>query len=194
MFADDIRSFDRWARYYDLAMPGASTASLSAGLDAAERPVERLLDLAGGTGRAAVALDVPDRIVLDAAGGMLARARDRGLACLQGDARRLPLGTDSVDAVTIVDALHHVPDWEAVFAEVARVLAPGGVFVVAEFDPATLLGRVLVAGERAIGFDSQFATPASLVASLSAAGFEATVVEGGFGYTVAGVVPKQETE
>lgn len=194
MFADDVATFDRFARYYDLAMPGASRADLRAGLAVADRPVERVLDLGGGTGRAAAALTGYDRVVLDAARGMLRRARDRGLVAVQGDATRLPVQTDSFDAVVVVDALHHMPDWDAIAAEVERILRPGGVFVVREFDPTTLPGRGLVAAERLVGFDSQFATPAALSVTLGRAGFEPTVLAGGFGYTVAGVVPKQGTQ
>jgi SAM-dependent methyltransferase len=45
---------------------------------------------------------------------------------------RLPIATASMDAVIVVDALHHVPDVPAVFREAFRVLADGGRFVLAE--------------------------------------------------------------
>ena len=48
------------------------------------------------------------------------------------DMMQLPLASACVDAAIVMDALHHVPDPAAVFREVARVLRPGGVFVVAE--------------------------------------------------------------
>lgn len=190
MQSGDISPFERYARLYDLVMPGASARTLRAGLDRAERPVERVVDIAGGSGRATVAIDAPERIVLDAAGEMLQQARKRGLQCVQGDASRLPLADDCVDAITIVDALHHVYDWAAVFSEVERVLAPGGVFVVSDFDPTTVLGRILDIGEQLVGFDSQFATPEALADQLAEAGFASSVVEHGFAYTVAGVVTK----
>jgi hypothetical protein len=46
--------------------------------------------------------------------------------------RRLPIASGAVQAVIVIDALHHVPDVPAVFAEAFRVLAPGGTFVLAE--------------------------------------------------------------
>jgi SAM-dependent methyltransferase len=49
-----------------------------------------------------------------------------------GDMTRLPVATGSIDAVMVVDALHHVPDVPAVFREVYRVLAEGGQFLLAE--------------------------------------------------------------
>lgn len=190
----DVRAFDRFARLYDLFMPGADATQLGRALDCADRPVDRLLDLGGGTGRAAKALDADQRIVLDAARGMLVRAREHGLVTIQGDATRLPLTSASVDAVTIVDALHHIHGWDSLFEEVFRALRPGGVLAISDFDPSTLLGRALVVGEQLIGFDSTFVTPSELCGRLEAVGFESVVVDDGFGYTVAGVVPKRENK
>jgi len=184
----DVRFFDRFASAYDLLMPPANGDALAAGLQFANRPVERLLDVAGGSGRATVALDVSERVVVDLSGPMLRRARERGLDCVRGDAGRLPVRDDAVDAVTVVDALHHLPDPRAAVVEAARVLRPGGVLVIREFDPSTLLGRVVAASEDLVGFDSAFATPGELARFLESAGYSARIVETGFGYTVAGVV------
>jgi len=87
----------------------------------------------------------------------------------------------------VVDALHHMPDHPAVFEELFRVLRPGGVVIVREFDPTTLPGRALAAAEHAWGFASTFHAPTDLADLLAAAGFEVSVVERGFGYTVVGV-------
>jgi len=62
--------------------------------------------------------------------------------------------------------------------------------VVREFDPATLRGRGLVLGERIVGFDSHFYPPDDLRDRLTSAGFDATVPDRGFGYTVAAVADK----
>jgi SAM-dependent methyltransferase len=58
-----------------------------------------------------------------------------------GDAAELPLATSSVDAVVVMDALHHLRfDRVAVcLAEVARVLRPGGPLFVCE--PAPTVAR-----------------------------------------------------
>ena len=48
------------------------------------------------------------------------------------DMRHLPLADGSFDGVVVLDALHHVPDVPAVFAEAFRVLDEGGAFVLAE--------------------------------------------------------------
>lgn len=65
---------------------------------------------------------------------MVARARrrlaDRGgrVQLVEWDGTRLYQEQDSVDAVFEFGVFHHVPDWRAAVAEVARVLRPGGRF------------------------------------------------------------------
>lgn len=181
----DVGRFDRFARLYDLAMPAADAATLRRGLDFATRPVERVLDVGGGTGRAATALG--GATVVDAAPGMLAEARADGNEAVVGAAESLPVRDGSVDAVVVVDALHHFADVETALAEAARVLAPGGVLVVRDFDPTTVRGRGLVAVEHAIGFDSRFLDSGEVAALLEATGLASFRPEEGFAYTVVGV-------
>ena len=51
------------------------------------------------------------------------------LHCLvQGDATCLPLADASFDSVFMLGGIHHVNDRQALFAEIARVLKPGGRF------------------------------------------------------------------
>lgn len=188
-----MRFFDRVAGLYDLAMPSADVDALRDGLSFARRPVERVLDVAGGTGRASRALAGEGfaPVVVDRSSGMLARARGDGYAAVRADAGRLPFRDGSVDAVVVVDALHHLPDPERAVREAARVVAPGGAVVVQEFGPRTLRGRGLVLAERAVGFDSQFWTPEELCDLFERAGLTARLVSGGFEYVVAGRVEQR---
>ncbi|MFB6174006.1 MAG: class I SAM-dependent methyltransferase [Halobacteriales archaeon] len=186
--AGDRWFFERVAPLYDLAMPDADPAILDAALDRAGRPVERVLDVGGGTGRAASALGDRERVVLDLSRQMLRRV-PTGIGRVLADARSLPVRPGAADAVLVVDALHHLPDVPAVLAEAARVLRPGGVLVVREFDPTTLRGRALAAAEHAVGMDSAFLAPGTLVDRVRTAGLDPAVLDRGVGYTVAGTKP-----
>ncbi|MCD2199493.1 class I SAM-dependent methyltransferase [Halobacterium sp. KA-4] len=192
----DVQYFEWFAPVYDLVMPAADRGDLAAGLAAAERPVECVLDVGGGTGRAARALardttEVAGRdvTVVDASARMLAEARESGLPAVRGDAAALPYRDDSVDAITIVDALHHFPDRDGALAEAKRVLRPGGVLVVRDFNPETLRGRLLVAAEHAVAFHSSFDAPDDLATRMEKTGLDARVLNRGFAYTVVGVEP-----
>jgi demethylmenaquinone methyltransferase/2-methoxy-6-polyprenyl-1,4-benzoquinol methylase len=184
----DVRAFERFAPLYDLFMPPADAVAIRKGLACADRDVDRIVEVGGGSGRAASEVGAA---VLDPAVGMLERAPDRGLEAIRGSADALPLADGSVDAVLVVDALHHFPDHGECLAEAARVLAPGGVLVVREFDRSTRRGRALVAAERLFGFDSRFYTAGELRAAVDAAGLEARPVEYGFRMTIVGVKPRR---
>jgi 2-polyprenyl-6-hydroxyphenyl methylase/3-demethylubiquinone-9 3-methyltransferase len=101
-------------------------------------PLE-VLDLACGSGHQSLAwAERGFRVTgLDFDPGLLVAGRERvrrapgGLevrwAC--GDATRLPFRDRAFDVVFNNSLLEHVPDWRAVLAETARVLRPGGLFV-----------------------------------------------------------------
>ncbi|WP_348609972.1 class I SAM-dependent methyltransferase [Halobaculum rarum] len=187
----DVGFFDRIAPLYDAFMPPASAEDLRAGLAFAHRPVERVVDLGGGTGRASRTLQEAglDPVVFDYSAGMLRRAGEAGLPGVRADAATLPVRDGSLDAVVVTDALHHFPEPEAAIGEVARALAPGGVLVIREFDPTTRRGRALATLESVAGMDSQFFGAERLVGLLGDAGLRGHVVDPGFGYTVVGVKP-----
>ena len=75
-------------------------------------------------------------IGVDVSSSMLAKAQQAfcgsKLTFVQGDATRLPLGDDLFDTVIMLGGIHHVPDREALFRQVFRVLKPGGVFIFRE--------------------------------------------------------------
>ncbi|PSP79631.1 methyltransferase type 11 [Halobacteriales archaeon QS_1_68_20] len=189
MAGGDLWFFDRVAPAYDRFMFGADAAAIRAGFAVADRPVRRVVDVAGGTGRGLAAVAPEEGMVVDASLPMLRRAHDQRIASAAGDAGRLPLADESVDAVMIVDAFHHLPDSDAALSEAARVVRPGGVVVLREFDPSTLRGRAIEVMEHLVRFDSTFFTPAEALERLEAAGLRGSVPDGGWGYTAAGVKP-----
>ncbi|MFB6299057.1 MAG: class I SAM-dependent methyltransferase [Halobacteriales archaeon] len=153
----DLWFFDRVARLYRLAMPGADPEPLGQGLAIATRPIDRIADIGGGTCRAIQALAPETGVVIDASAGMLELVSKPSVG-VQASATALPVVDEIFDAILIVDALHHIPDIDRVLTECHRVLAPGGVLVVRDFDPATIRERALAAAEHAIGMSSRFFT------------------------------------
>jgi demethylmenaquinone methyltransferase/2-methoxy-6-polyprenyl-1,4-benzoquinol methylase len=168
------------AGWYDWLHPAPEAASFRRAFAAADRPVRTVLDLAGGTGRVARVLDEDQRtVVLDRARGMLRRAA-RQTDAVQGDAGRLPLRSGSVDAVVCVDALHHLPRARSALEESARVLAPGGVLVLVDFDPGTVPGRLVALSEHALGMGSTFRRREEAIEIVESAGFEVITTDGGW--------------
>jgi SAM-dependent methyltransferase len=69
-----------------------------------------------------------------------------GVELSHGDIARSGLSSDSVDVVMARSVMEHVPDPSAAFAEIGRVLRPGGsfVFLTANFwDYASLIANVV---------------------------------------------------
>jgi demethylmenaquinone methyltransferase/2-methoxy-6-polyprenyl-1,4-benzoquinol methylase len=114
---------------------------------------ETVLDLCTGTADLAIAAATSVRpagrvVGVDFAGQMLRLGRDklaqRGLSdrvrLVQGDAMRIPLASGSVDAATVAFGIRNVQEPERAFADVFRVLRPGGRFAILEFGVPRLPG------------------------------------------------------
>lgn len=55
---------------------------------------------------------------------------------LVADSERLPLASETVDAVFGFGVLHHLPVWRDALVEICRVLKPGGTYVLEELYPS----------------------------------------------------------
>ena len=108
---------------------------------AAEHGGERVVDVGTGVGhtlrrvapefRSAVGVDAT-REMLEAGAGVLAAARVTNALLVQADATALPIPSRSVDVVTSRLAAHHFIDAAGAFREIARILRPGGLFVLVD--------------------------------------------------------------
>lgn len=184
----DVRAFDLFAPLYDLFVPPSDGLAVRKGLAVTDRNLNRVVEVGGGSGRVAHAVGAT---VLDPAGGMLRRARRDGLETVRGTATDLPHPDGSVDAIVVVDAFHHFPSQPRCLEEMSRVLAPGGVLVITEFDAGTRLGRALELAEKAVGFGSGFYTAAELEAGMEAVGLDVRPIEYGFEVTIAALKPPE---
>jgi 2-polyprenyl-6-hydroxyphenyl methylase / 3-demethylubiquinone-9 3-methyltransferase len=92
-----------------------------------------LLDVACGAGLLAPHLTGPlagwHHVGLDLSLLSLNQARDHGVTPLAADALQLPFADGMLHCVVAGEVLEHLPDLDGACAELARVLAPGGVLV-----------------------------------------------------------------
>lgn len=95
----------------------------------------RLIEIGAGAGRLASLYEGYDEVyLLDYARSQLEQAAERlghdpRIRYVQGDIYNLPFPTGFFDTVVTVRVLHHVVDLGAAFEEIARILAPNGVYV-----------------------------------------------------------------
>lgn len=150
-----------WAATYGDPVLDLMDLRLFAATDVVAWRGRRALDLACGTGRIGAWLRAQGVAALDGVDltpAMVERARPRNH---EGrpvyDALRLASITDTglaagaYDVVTQSLACEHLPDLRPLYAEVARLLAPGGAYAICGFHPHFLLDGVPTHFDRAPG-------------------------------------------
>jgi len=137
-----VEQFGPVAAEYAVGSYHAAGPDLQPMLEAGElEGPERVLDIGCGPGHTALlfATRAKEAVALDPTQSMLDQARalaqERGLDNLSfecASAEAIPFPDDSFDRVTSRQSAHHYPDVRAALREVARVLRPGGRFVLVD--------------------------------------------------------------
>ncbi|HKN07788.1 MAG TPA: methyltransferase domain-containing protein [Thermoplasmata archaeon] len=138
----------------------------------------RLLDLGGGTGAATVVFGARarERVVLEPDEQRISRGRaaHTPVTFVSGVAETVPFDDGRFDRIVSLMSFHHFSEGDTALREAVRVLAPGGRFVLYDFDPATPSGRWVAFFEgRVLRHSFAFAAPADLERRALAAGFRA---------------------
>jgi demethylmenaquinone methyltransferase/2-methoxy-6-polyprenyl-1,4-benzoquinol methylase len=161
MFDDIVDRYDLLNGFLSLGMDGWWRRTTARRVRVA--PGDRVLDLGCGTGELGALLAGPARVVgVDVSGGMLRYAHRRfgtSLALVQGSAFGLPFADGSFRAAVSGFVLRNLDDLPAAFAELSRVVGPGGtVALVDATEPRSPAFRRL--------FDAYFGTVAPALGAL----------------------------
>lgn len=118
-----------------------------------------IVDIGGGTGRMAQALQSLQRnvIVADLSFRMVRQACHTGqLHPIVADGMMLPFAARGISGVLIADAFHHFQQREEVIQEVSRVLKKGGILYIFEPNIKKWGVKILAVLENVIGMHSRF--------------------------------------
>jgi ubiquinone/menaquinone biosynthesis C-methylase UbiE len=150
----DIERFDQWASTYENSwlqralFDRAHQATLALAAGIVPQPAS-VLDVGCGTGkllrRATTCWPEAQLIGVDPANGMIEMARrlTPNATFSTGMAEALPLPDASVDLALSTTSFHHWQDQAAGIREIARVLRPGGYFILVDASFPDWLVRVV---------------------------------------------------
>jgi phosphatidylethanolamine/phosphatidyl-N-methylethanolamine N-methyltransferase len=165
-------AYRRWAGFYDTAFGLVSGAGRRRAVALANRlPGERVLEVGVGTGLALPLYGAGKTVVgVDLSREMLRKAQERVarerlshvLGLFEMDAQRTAFADSSFDMAVAMFTASVVPDAKALFAEMNRVVRPGGhlVFVnhfLAEGGPRLWIERAMAPAARLLGWHPDFA-------------------------------------
>ena len=180
---DEPGFFDRVAGEWDKIAGSFTTgrARERAALHLLPRPFV-VADLGSGTGTMAEALlecattviciDISEAMLAQAEKRLAPRARSTTLAFRPGTLDALPLADAEVDGVVAGMVLHHLENLDGAFAEMFRVLAPGGAAAVLELAPHHEEWMRAELGDRHLGLPQN-----EVLAAFERAGFQDLVLD-----------------
>jgi ubiquinone/menaquinone biosynthesis C-methylase UbiE len=171
-----LLQFDLLARTYDRLFKRPVDDPLPGLVDV--RPGVSVLDVGGGTGRNARALQDAGAwvVVCDSSLKMLQEAADRDLPVVRGDVAHLPFAAGAFDRVLVVDAFHHFVDplpavcQAQAIPELLRILKRAGLLVLEEPDIRKWQTRLIAAAEQVLMMRSSFLPPQALVEGIERKG------------------------
>jgi SAM-dependent methyltransferase len=140
--------YGEWAEHYDSTVAEGLDRPLLGALGAVQWPsVRSAVDLACGTGRTGVWLQQQGVRAIDGVDltpEMLERARAREIyrTLKVADIAATGLPSSGYDLCTMVLADEHLADLKPVYREAARLLGPGGSFVVVGYHPYFLMNGI----------------------------------------------------
>ena len=149
--------YAEWVRTYEDTVHDEMDLGLLRRVGAIAWPsVGRAADLACGTGRTGqwlAAQGVRDIDGLDLTPEMLAAARQRAVydRLVVADMRATPLAGGGYDLAVEALACEHIPDLAPLYREAARIVRPGGHFIVVGYHPHFLLNGIPTHYDRADG-------------------------------------------
>ncbi|MCJ7565472.1 MAG: methyltransferase domain-containing protein [Candidatus Aminicenantes bacterium] len=110
---------------------------------------KRILDVGCGTGHFSQPLVRENFIVgIDFSPNMLAFARNKGLAVVQGPAENLPFKSGSFDVVFANSVIQLIPDGSGFLMELVRAVRPGGRIIISTINDGNVALAVLRRVER----------------------------------------------
>lgn len=181
--------YGEWAKTYEQTVVDLLDRRLLERLTSVDWPkVRRALDLACGTGRGGVWLKQRRVRALDGVDfteEMLVQARARNVydRLMLGDVADTKLPSEDYDLVTQLLADEHLSELGGVYREAARLLAPGGSFVLVGYHSHFLMLGVITHFDRAPGdpvaIESHVHLMSDHVRAAKAAGFTFSEMEEG---------------
>jgi SAM-dependent methyltransferase len=154
---DVVAGYDEWAPTYDQTADDQMDLSLLTTLHTVPwRHIQRAVDLGCGTGRLGHWLQQQGIIHidgLDCSPAMVQQASTKQVytyLCL-ADLTQCPLPSHADDLGITVLTASHLPDLQALYLEGARLLRPGGVFVLIDYHPFFLLRGIPTHFDRVSG-------------------------------------------